>query len=124
MRKLNLKNIVLAGLVGLFFSANAYAAPVPNPFDSILSATGSSLNYGECEVTPPGSGTSNLDCSLSGADQAWQSAFLENMNSQFSGVVCTPSSPVSYANYGHNATAAISNAYVMDYINPATGNVI
>jgi len=122
MRKLNLKNIVLAGLVGLFFSASAYAQ-VPNPLSSNLTFNFTS-GPDECEFTAPGSQTGVSSCQNSGSAQAYRSALLENMNTQFAGVQCSVLSPVPFGNYPHNLVSTVSNAFTRDYIDPASQNIM
>lgn len=68
-----------------------------------------------------GTAKNDNECFDAGALQAEYSAIVENHNSEFDGIQCTPGFPVSRMNYVHILVSAISKAYANKFIHPVTG---
>jgi len=118
MRKLNLKNIVLAGLVGLFFSASVYAAPITNLDSCDLNLTDNYIN-----TDSSGTSSSPTICNLAEntnhvegrnavANTAWNNPFIECQN---------PGVDVLPAQSWYQYVAALQAMYFLQITDPSTG---
>lgn len=122
MRTVSFKKILFGGFLSTLFSLSSAMGQIPSSLDSIASHTMYNTSVDSCTTEVPGGQLNIGTCQETGFEQGRYSALIENMNTQFGGIQCTPAFLVDRANYIHVLVAEVSKAFVNDFIDPTNGS--